>query len=33
MYRVVKLLGELGWVDFEFGCFTLFLVLLGLLGS
>ena len=33
MYRVVHLFGQLGWVDFDFGCSTLCLVLLGLMGS
>ena len=32
-YRVTHLLANLGWVDFDFGCSTLCLVLLGLMGS
>ena len=32
-YRAVHLLGGLGWVDFDFGCSTLCLVLTGLMGN
>ena len=31
-YREVHLLANLGWVDFDFGCSTLCLVLPGLMG-
>ena len=33
LYRVAHLLANLGWVDFDFGCSTLCLVLLGLMGN
>ena len=33
MYRVASLLANLGWVDFDLCCSTLFLVLPGLMGN
>ena len=33
LYRLTHLLMNLGWVDFNFGCYTLCLVLPGLMGN
>ena len=32
-YREGNLLGYLGWVDFDIGCSTICLILLGVMGS
>ena len=31
-YRVTKVVGDMGWVDFDFGCYTVFPILLGQMG-